>query len=159
MSAHTFQYEVTHDGRVFSVDSNWRGYGVRELSQSLNASGYQSVRVVVNGKRVRYAVHALVARTHLGPQPAPGYEVRHLDGNKLNNDFRNLAWGTSKENADDRERHGRTSRGESHSAAVKDKLPLPHNKGKTLSVGHRQKISAAMKGKPWSAARRAANAI
>lgn len=114
-----FNYEVTHDGRVFSIDSNWRGYGRREMVQTLNSYGYPSVRITVGGRRKHVAVHALVARTHLGPQPAPGYEIRHLDGNKLNNDFRNLAWGSQKDNADDRSRHGRTSHGEAHSASIK----------------------------------------
>lgn len=119
MSAKSFSYEVTHDGRVFSVDSNWRGYGKRELTQTLNSDGYPSVRLVINGKRVRRTVHGLVARTHIGPQPAPGYEVRHLDGNKVNNHYKNLAWGTPKQNADDRERHGRTSRGNAHGVSIK----------------------------------------
>lgn len=158
MSKHTPRYEVTADGRVFSVDTNWRGYGVRELQQDLNADGYPSVRIIVNGKRTRYAVHKLVACTHLGPQPAPGYEVRHLDGNKMNNHFRNLAWGTPKENAADRERHGRTSRGAKHSAAITASLPAPHNKGKPLSDAHKANLRAAMLGKPWSDARRNANA-
>ena len=115
---HTERYEVTSDGRVFS-HTGWRGHEMRELAQTLNASGYLSVRVTVKGRRVRKTVHGLVARTHLGPQPAPGYEVRHLDGNKFNNHVRNLAWGTQKENAADREAHGTTSRGASHSAAIK----------------------------------------
>ena len=118
MSKHTERYEVTSDGRVFSY-TGWRGHEMRELAQTLNSSGYLSVRVTANGRRVRKTVHGLVARTHIGPPPAPGYEVRHLDGNKSNNNFRNLAWGTKKENADDRERHGRTSRGEKHSKAIK----------------------------------------
>lgn len=119
MSTKTFSYEITADGRVFSVDSNWRGYGRRELAQAPNDDGYMTVRVVINGKRVRRTVHSLVARTHIGPQPAPGYEVRHLDGNKLNNHYKNLSWGTQKDNADDRRRHGRTSSGEAHSAAIR----------------------------------------
>lgn len=116
---HTPAYEVTHDGRVFSVDTNWRGYGRREMAQTLNADGYPCVRIIVNGKRKRVTVHSLVARTHLGPQPAPGYEVRHLDGNKLNPHYKNLAWGTQKENAADRDRHCRTSRGKKHSDSIK----------------------------------------
>ncbi|WP_081071398.1 HNH endonuclease [Burkholderia vietnamiensis] len=116
---HTPAYEVTHDGRVFSVDTNWRGYGRREMAQTLNADGYPCVRIIVNGKRKRVTVHSLVARTHLGPQPAPGYEIRHLDGNKLNAHYKNLAWGTQKENAADRDRHGRTSRGKKHSDSIK----------------------------------------
>ena len=42
-------------------------------------------------------VHQLVARVFLGPCP-PGQEVRHLDGNPLNNRLDNLAYGTRAEN-------------------------------------------------------------
>ena len=111
-------YEVTRDGRIVST-TNWRGMGTRELAQQPNADGYPSVRVTLAGKRVRYAVHSLVAVAHLPPRPSPAHEVRHLDGNKLNPHADNLAWGTRKENADDRELHGRTSRGARHSAFIK----------------------------------------
>jgi hypothetical protein len=116
---HTPGYEVTRDGHVFSVASNWRGYGRRELNQTPNDDGYPSVRIIVDGKRKRLAVHVLVAREYLPPRPSPRHEVRHLDGTKLNPSAGNLAWGTQKDNADDRERHGRTSRGLRHSEAVK----------------------------------------
>jgi hypothetical protein len=111
-------YEITRDGRVFST-TNWRGLGRRELAQQPNDDGYPSVRVTLAGKRVRYAVHALVAFAHLPDRPSPSHEIRHLDGNRLNSHADNLAWGTRKENAEDRERHGRTSRGARHSAAIK----------------------------------------
>lgn len=42
-------------------------------------------------------VHQLVALTFLGPRPK-GQEVRHLDGNPLNNRADNLAYGTRTEN-------------------------------------------------------------
>lgn len=119
MSKHTPGYEVTPDGRVFSVLHNWRGYGRRELRQDLNIDGYPSVRLTIDGKRTRIAVHCLVAREHLPARPSPQHEVRHLDGNKANRAASNLAWGTAKENADDRELHGRTSRGEAHSAYIR----------------------------------------
>ena len=114
----THRYEVTRDGKVFSL-TNWRGYGRRELAQLPNDDGYPSVRVMVDGKRKHVAVHVLVAREHLPPRPSPCHEIRHLDGDKQNPSADNLAWGTRKENADDRERHGRTSRGAAHSAAIK----------------------------------------
>ena len=37
--------------------------------------------------------------------------MRHLDGNKDNNAPDNVVWGNAKENAADRDRHGRTVRG------------------------------------------------
>lgn len=116
---HTYGYEVTRDGRVYSLESNWRGYGRREMRQTPNASGYPSVRITVDGKRKRIAVHVLVARNYLPPRPSASHEVRHLDGDKLNPRAENLAWGTQKDNANDRERHGRTSRGQTHSSAIK----------------------------------------
>lgn len=96
------------------------------MQHTPNDDGYPSVRIYVDGKRKRIAVHVLVAREYLEPKPSPDYEVRHLDGNKCNPNVGNLAWGTRKENADDRERHGRTSRGEKHSAAIKFGLEARH---------------------------------
>ena len=114
----TPDYRVTREGRVFAVNTNWRGYGEREMAQQPNADGYPSVRLTVDGKRKRLAVHRLVAAEFLPPRPSPAHEVRHLDGDKTNNHFSNLAWGTRKENAEDRERHGRTARGERHAWAL-----------------------------------------
>lgn len=111
-------YEITRDGRIFST-TNWRGLGRRELAQHPNADGYPSVRVTLAGKRVRYAVHSLVSAAYLPERPSHQHEVRHLDGDKTNPNADNLAWGTPKENAKDRERHGRTSRGERHSDSIR----------------------------------------
>lgn len=112
-------YEVTPNGRVFSIAHNWRGYGRREMRQALNADGYPSVRLTINGKRRRFAVHRLVALAYLSPRPSEQHEIRHLDGDKINNHAANLAWGTRQDNAADRERHGRTSRGPTHSHAIR----------------------------------------
>lgn len=114
-----FKYEVTKDGRVLSLDSNWRGYGSRELTQDLNSYGCPSVRIYVNGQRKRMLVHVLVANHYLPPRPSPMHQIRHIDGNKTNNHFENLAWGTAKENENDRKIHGRTSCGIKHSKAVR----------------------------------------
>lgn len=116
---HTPGYEVTTDGKVFSFGHNWRGYGVRELDQHPNSHGYPSVRMTINGRRKRYLVHKLVMEAH-GPQrPGDEYQIRHLDGDKKNNHISNLKWGTAQDNADDREIHGNTSRGERHSFFIK----------------------------------------
>jgi hypothetical protein len=99
-------YRVTRDGRVFSTDSNWRGYGAREMAQHINKDGYAVVRLTVDGKRKKFRVHQLVCGAFHGPKPTPDHEVRHLDGDRTNNEARNLTWGTRSENALDRQRHG-----------------------------------------------------
>lgn len=119
-SKHFPGYEISRDGRVYSVATNWRGYGRREMQRTPNDDGYPSVRILVNGKRKRLAVHVLVAMEYLPPRPSSRHELRHLDGDKLNSHVDNLAWGTALENAADRERHGRTSRGANHSRRIKE---------------------------------------
>lgn len=112
-------YRVTDDGRVYST-SNWRGLGERELKHQPNDDGYPSVRLYNSrGRRKRMAVHRLVASVYLPPQPSPTHEIRHLNGDRQDPRASNLAWGTRADNAADREAHGRTSRGETHSAAIK----------------------------------------
>lgn len=99
-------YYVFGNGAVFS-DSGWRGHMWRELQQSPNSHGYQSVRLVTkDGKRKRCLIHKLVAEAFLPPRPTQQHEIRHLDGNKNNNDQSNLTWGTRAENAADRSKHG-----------------------------------------------------
>lgn len=136
---HTPGYLITCGGRVYSTDHNWRGYGNREMQWTLNSDGYPSVRLTINGKRSRLAVHRLVALHYLPEKPAPDHEVRHLDGNKMNPFAGNLAWGTRKENADDRERHGRTSRGKKHSVAI-----LNSSHAQAVAAFHSNKSRAAI---------------
>lgn len=61
--------------------------------------------------------HALIARAFHGPPPTPDHEVRHLNGDPLDNHAENLRWGTVAENAADTIRHHRSTRGERNAAA------------------------------------------
>lgn len=100
-------YAVGPEGEVWSF-AKWRGRSMREMKQVLH-DGYLSVRVVTDsGRRVRRMVHQVVCYYYHGPRPSPQHEIRHLNGNRLDNRPENLRWGTRKDNADDRERHGRT---------------------------------------------------
>lgn len=110
-------YHVGMDGSVWSVSSNWRGYGPRPLASLLDKNGYSRVRLTVDGRRFRRGVHQLVAETYLGSRAA-GQEVRHLDGNKTNNGVFNLWYGTAKDNARDRAQHDRTAKGSLNGEAV-----------------------------------------
>ena len=110
-------YEIHADGRVFSY-KGWRGQTYKEITQSPDKYGYPCVRLVIRGKRKRLRVHYLVAIAFHGPKPSPLHQVCHIDGNKENNHYDNLKWGSALENAADRERHGRTSRGLKHASKV-----------------------------------------
>lgn len=98
-------YLIRPNGDVYSK-TNWRGCGERLMKPDLNSHGYLRVRLTVNGNRKVYLVHKLVVEKYLGPRPTPQHEVCHLDGNKQNNNVSNLRWGTRKENAADRTKHG-----------------------------------------------------
>ncbi len=111
-------YFVDSIGRVFST-TNWRGHGTRQMAETLNSDNYPSVRLTINGTRKHLTVHGLVAKAFLNPRPSATCEIRHLDGDKHNNFWRNLAWGTAQDNADDRARHGNTQKGAKHAAAIK----------------------------------------
>ena len=99
------EYSVTSNGKVYS-----HKYGkLRELKQYL-VEGYYKVTLHHNGVRTAPKVHHLVLEAYFGPRPE-GYVTRHLDGNKLNNDIINLAWGTYEENESDKIAHGTSARG------------------------------------------------
>ncbi|MFS2027687.1 HNH endonuclease signature motif containing protein [Massilia sp. CT11-137] len=98
-------YSVDRDGNVWS-ESNWRGYGRRMLTQFPNSHGYPSVKVKFEGRMKKALVHVMVCRAFHGPKPSDAHQVRHLNGIRSNCRADNLAWGTPKENAEDRERHG-----------------------------------------------------
>ena len=125
-------YAVDAAGVVWSGDT--------DLTQVADRQGYLLVRVVVNGRRHRKRVHQLVATVFHGPKPSSDHEVRHLNGDPSDNRAGNLAWGTRKENAADRDAHGRTSCGPEHGEAVqagweragydpKERFPKGHTPG------------------------------
>ncbi len=118
-------YEAGADGSIWSVGHNWRGSGRRALKAFVNPGGYLKVRLSMpDGTRVNRTVHRLVAATFNGPRP-PGYEIRHLNGDKLDNRALNLAYGTAQENAADRDAHDRTARGSRNGFAKLTEAQIP----------------------------------
>lgn len=106
-------YEVSSLGRVRSLarpnvplDRILEGRVNRYGGQGRIGTPYRTVSLCDGkGDRRNVRVHQLVARAFLGPQE-PGMQVRHLDGNSLNNVLSNLVYGTPKENALDTVRAG-----------------------------------------------------
>lgn len=103
-------YLVSSQGRVRSktriYPSGWKR-NPRIMRQRRMWAGYMHVQLKGSaGKRKTFRVHRLVALAFLGGPPAPGMEVRHLNGVRDDNRLENLAWGTRSENSQDSIRHG-----------------------------------------------------
>jgi hypothetical protein len=100
-------YMVSDQGRVLS----YRRKTPRLMALSPGKVGYPLVKLFA-GPANRSAdvkaiwVHQLVAAAFHGPRPEGMEEIRHLDGDKLNNRANNLCYGTRSENQRDRLRHG-----------------------------------------------------
>lgn len=107
-------YEVSNLGRIRRTKSisQWPARGI--LKQWPNTDGYSSVKLFYDeGGHVHVPTHRIVLRAFRGPAP-PGMECRHLDGNRMNPQLRNLRWGTREQNARDKQRHGTTPQGNRH---------------------------------------------
>lgn len=102
--------EASNTGRV-----RLRG-GTRARTLRLTPAGYKMVNFWHNRKLIGRSAHELVLDAFYGPRPE-GRQIRHLNGDRADNRFENLAYGTARENAADREAHGNTLRGQDNGNA------------------------------------------
>lgn len=113
-------YDVSDRGRVRSWKKRGWGVGVRSTplirTPTSDSEGYLSVVLRRDGKSHLKKVHVLVLEAFVGPRPS-GQQTRHYDGCPWNNQLSNLLWGTSKEQAADRARHGTLASGERNGGA------------------------------------------
>lgn len=85
------EYSIDTDGIVYSK----RG---KPLKYSINHNGYCIVNLYVEGRRIGFSVHTLVAKQFIENFDIKRTQVNHKDGNKQNNCVENLEWVTPKEN-------------------------------------------------------------
>lgn len=109
-------YAVSNDGRVWSCKAGGRWGTMKSEWFSLTPGisirgGYPVIALSHQGKPKTYPVHILVLLVFRGPRPH-GMQGRHLNGNPKDANLSNLTYGTPKENAADRRKHGREIRGE-----------------------------------------------
>lgn len=86
-------YEISSLGRVkrtFKKSFNF-------LKPQYNRYGYQIYSLTKQGKTKKHTTHRLIAKAFI-PNPLNKPEVNHIDGNKKNNNIKNLEWATSSEN-------------------------------------------------------------
>lgn len=89
-------YEVSDLGCVRRI-GRARGARCRLMKRSPNSHGYAAVRLTQDGVGKLWAVHTLVARAFLGPQPK-GIHVNHKNGNRNDPRLENLEYVTPSEN-------------------------------------------------------------
>lgn len=97
------RYLVGDDGTIIGL----RGRPLKGVVRD----GRPGTTVTLEGREQRILIAVIVCETFHGPRPE-GRQVAHEDGDPLNSRASNLAWKTAQENAADRDRHGRTARGE-----------------------------------------------
>jgi len=126
-------YEVSDCGRVKSLRT-----GKLMSDKPSKSLGYVLYKLSAHGHKKDWYGHTLVLTAFIGPRPAK-HECRHLNGKRNDNRLCNLAWGTPRDNDNDRRRHGTFVQGESHGAAklTDEKVLLIRN-----STGTQASISA-----------------
>ncbi|MGL5285906.1 MAG: HNH endonuclease [Aeromonas sp.] len=83
-------YWISHDGRIWSCRTN------RLLKGTITQWGTQHVTLYHQKRAYSSTVHRLVMNVW-GPKPQGEEDnIRHLDGNLLNNNVTNLAWYSKK---------------------------------------------------------------
>lgn len=109
-------YRVGSDGSVWSSRERGRGAGKTKAWSPMkicySCHGYATICMMADGKARSRRVARVVLEAFIGPCPT-GMQACHFpDRNKRNNSISNLRWGTAQENADDRDVHQTTARGE-----------------------------------------------
>ena len=78
-------YEISETGMVRNSITN------KFLTPTKTQDGFYQVTLIINGKRITKKIHNLVAEAFLY-NPKYRKRVRHIDGNKWNNNVKNLEW-------------------------------------------------------------------
>lgn len=88
------RYYVSDLGNVMSVGGKKKGKTI--MKPRIQNSGYNIVKLFVDGHHITCLVHRLVALAFIGE--CQGMDVNHKNGNKTDNRVSNLEWCTRKEN-------------------------------------------------------------
>lgn len=104
-------YHITRDGKLYSRRIERSPYKFGKWHKlRLSKKARVKVKLYKDGRGYNLSISRLVALVYVyNPNPSKFNEVMHLDNNPLNNYYRNLQWGTHKENTWDSINKGRWS--------------------------------------------------
>jgi hypothetical protein len=156
---------------VYRLCPGHPGYAISDngIVISCRQSGYWKKRKLIKTRlgyydvcledRKQYRVHRLVLEAFIGPCPK-GMECRHIDGKPTNNRLENLAWGTRKENIQDKLLHKTQPRGENTCNAVLTEFQVLELRKQAITQSNRSLarkynltsgvVTSAIKGKTWA---------
>lgn len=109
-------YVAGVDGFVYRK----RGRELTRLSGVENSSGYLTVWLYADGVRKTSMVHHVICRSFHGEPEIDDPQVRHMDGDRLNNAPENLQWGTRSDNMQDAIKDGSFAKGSRHGGSKLD---------------------------------------
>ncbi len=149
------KYEVSNYGRVKSVSNIHHSQVGKIMKPWEGNKKYLYITLIKDRKKKTYAIHRLVLEAFVGERPE-GKQCAHWDGNPHNNNVSNLRWATAKENCADRDRHGRTAKGEKQGSAVLDEkavksiMKLKDSGMSKYEVGHLACVSYSTIERIWN---------
>lgn len=160
-------YRVSDIGEIFScikrggvrnkgeIGDKW--YRLKPLFHKRTGRNY--IYLYNSDGRIRDTIYHIILLAFVGPMPS-GMEVRHLDGNRINDRLSNLVYGTKKENAQDKFLHGTSIRGKNNPLVklTEEKVIEIKEKVKTMKISHIAKeykvgtnaISSIKNNKTWN---------
>jgi len=164
-------YSISADGDVFTHRKRFgkgkgKGSGVlidstysRKLKLYEGQGGYVFVTISTARGQRSIPIHTLLADAFIGACPA-GQEVRHLDGDRKNNELSNLAYGTRQDNAQDTVRYGGL-KGSKHPRAILTEhtiilLRTAYKQGRRIcEIGHdfginSKTVASIVHGRRWT---------
>ena len=87
------EYRIDTDGNIWSPYSGWHKVSLQKIKK-----GYLRAGLMTSQGRKFFMVHRLVMNTFNPIQNSENMQVNHKDGNKQNNNIKNLEWVTNMEN-------------------------------------------------------------
>jgi HNH endonuclease len=143
-------YKVSEYGHLMLINGNSSCSPGHIYKGHINSLGYKMYRLKNRqGDWEAKSAHVLTALAFIGNCPTDKDLVAHNDGNPGNNHYSNLRWATTKENAEDKIRHGRSMRGTKHhncKLSKKDVIEIREayegKYGQLISLGRKYGVSA-----------------